>query len=148
MKHLIFAAALLACLPARAGDLPDAHLTPGDARPGVTAKQLCPVAHTPKLRHVTEATKKKVFAEYGIKHPKPGEYEIDHLISLELGGSNDIKNLWPQSYKTKPWNAHVKDKLENRLHAELCGGSITLDGAQQSIRLNWILSFQHYFGTP
>jgi hypothetical protein len=40
---------------------------------------------------------------------------VDHLIPLELGGSNDIANLWPQSYVTV-WNAHMKDRLENRLN--------------------------------
>jgi hypothetical protein len=42
--------------------------------------------------------------------------EIDHLISLELGGSNDAKNLWPQpspDYK-------AKDELENYLHKRVC----------------------------
>jgi hypothetical protein len=38
---------------------------------------------------------------------------VDHLVSLEIGGANTVQNLWPQSYDTTPWNAHVKDKLEN-----------------------------------
>jgi hypothetical protein len=42
--------------------------------------------------------------------------EIDHLISRELGGADEVANLWPQSYGGQPWNAVLKDKLENRLH--------------------------------
>lgn len=34
-----------------------------------------------------------MYAEYGITHRQRGKYEIDYLISLELGGSNSIKNL-------------------------------------------------------
>jgi hypothetical protein len=28
-----------------------------------------------------------------------GKIEIDHLISRELGGAGDVKNLWPQCYE-------------------------------------------------
>ena len=70
--------------------------------------------HTRDERSVNEATKQKVYAEYRIRTHRPGEYEVDHLISLGPGGSNDIKNLWPESYVTRPWNAHVKDQLETR----------------------------------
>jgi hypothetical protein len=43
--------------------------------------------------HVSGHVKAQVHREYGIASHQSGEYEIDHLISLELGGSNDIKNL-------------------------------------------------------
>src|SRR5689334_3175335 len=61
--------------------------------------------------------------------PASGEYEIDHLISLELGGSNDIENLSPESYSTELWNAHVKGKLEDRLHELVCSGRMRLEDA-------------------
>ena len=56
--------------------------------------------------------------------------EIDHLISRELGGADEINNLWPQAYGTSPWNAVLKDTLENRLHKELCAGKISLKKAR------------------
>jgi hypothetical protein len=68
-----------------------------------------------------------------IEAHKPGEYEIDHLVSLELGGSSSIRNLWPQSYVTEPQNAHVKDKLENVLHEPACSGKLSLEEAQKAI---------------
>jgi hypothetical protein len=67
---------------------------------------------------------------------------VDHLISLELGGSNDIKNLWPQPYYPRP-GAHEKDVLENWLHRQVCVGNITIERAQQAIAQDWYTAYQH-----
>jgi hypothetical protein len=90
----------------------------------VTVKQITQKGYAYKLnggvRHVTAAIKRQVFAEYFGRVPgMQGHYEIDHLISLELGGSNDPKNLWPESYYTVPFNGHVKDKLEDWMAANI-----------------------------
>ena len=125
--------------------VPDRTLTPGDTL-DVTKDDICVPGYTKKVRNVPKAVKDQVYASYGIKNRAPGEYEVDHLISLELGGSNSIKNLWPQSYKTTPWNAHVKDKLENRLHDDVCSGKIDLKTAQQQIATDWIGAYKRAFG--
>lgn len=125
--------------------LPNPRLTPGATLP-VTKAQVCVRGYAGRARHVTEATKRAVFREYGIKDPAPHDWEIDHLVSLELGGSNAIQNLWPQSYITKPYNAHVKDRLEDRLHALVCHGKVSLQVAQQAIRGNWIATYRKYVG--
>jgi len=103
--------------------------------------------YSKKVRDVPESVKRQVYASYGITSHQPHEYEVDHLISLELGGSNSIKNLWPQSYKTQPYNATVKDKLENKLHALVCSGAIDLQTAQRAIATNWIEAYRKYVGT-
>jgi hypothetical protein len=57
--------------------------------------------------------------------------EINHLISRELGGADEVINLWPQSYGSNPWNAVLKDRLEkNKLNKEMCAGNITLKAAR------------------
>jgi hypothetical protein len=71
--------------------------------------------------------------------------EVDHLISLELGGSNRPANLWPEPYDIV-WNAKVKDKLENRLHKMVCAGEIDLSTAQKAIAKDWIAAYQQYEG--
>jgi len=120
---------------------PDPKLTPGDTLP-VTAKDVCVPGYSSRVRNVPASVKNQVYREYGIKSHKAGDFEIDHLVSLELGGSNSIKNLWPQSYKTKPYNAHVKDALENRLHALVCSGKMSLGDAQHAIATDWIAEYK------
>jgi hypothetical protein len=93
------------------------------------------------------AVKQQVYAAYGIQDHAPGDYEIEHSIPLELEGSNAMKNLWPQSYKTQPWNAHVKDRLENVLHRLVCSGQLPLETAQRDIAADWIAAYKKYFHT-
>jgi hypothetical protein len=87
---------------------------------------------------VSGSEKNAVFAAYGIRSHVPYSYEIDHLISLELGGSNSIRNLWPEPY-AGPGGARTKDAIENRLHAQVCAHSISLRAAQVEILRWWTL---------
>jgi hypothetical protein len=126
------------------GSLPDSRLTPG-ATLAVTKDDVCTPGYSRKVRAVPVLVKRKVFHAYGINHPEPRAYEVDHLISLELGGSNSIRNLWPEQYYSLVWNAHVKDSLENRLHSMVCSGEISLETAQREISGNWIAAYKKYF---
>jgi hypothetical protein len=113
----------------------------------VTKADICVPGYTKKVRNVPQSVKNQAYAEYHITSHKAGDYEIDHLISLELGGSNSIKNLFPESYRTQPWNAHVKDKLENKLHALVCSGQLDLATAQHAIATNWVSAHKKYMGS-
>ncbi len=127
--------------------LPDPKLTPGDTL-DVTKDDICVPGYSRKVRDVPEAVKREAYARYGITSHKPREYEVDHLISLELGGSNSIKNLWPESFETQLWNAHVKDRLENELHRRVCSGELDLKTAQREIATDWISAYKKYLGEP
>jgi len=96
------------------------------------------------VRAVPTHLKKQAYARYGITSWNPGDYEVDHLIPLSLGGSNSIRNLWPQSYLTSPWNAHVKNVLKRRLHNLVCAGKVDLETAQHEIATDWIEAYQKY----
>jgi len=124
---------------------PDSRLTPGATLP-VTADDICVSGYSSRVRDVPSSVKREAYLEYGITEHAPGDYEIDHLISLELGGSNSLKNLWPQSYRTTPWNAHVKDAVENRLHEMVCAHEIDLATAQHKIATDWIAAYKKYIG--
>jgi hypothetical protein len=123
--------------------VPDPALTPGAAL-DVTAADICVSGYSKRVRNVPVAVKRQAYASYGILSHQPGEYEVDHLISLELGGSNSLKNLWPQSFRTHPWNAYVKDALENELHRRVCAGTIDLAKAQYVISHNWVIGYRAY----
>lgn len=114
--------------------LPDRGVTAGLIRPLTTA-QICRIKWGKDERHVTPKMKRAVCTAYGetaSKCPGPG-FEIDHLVSRELGGADDVKNLWPEP---EP-DAHVKDVVENRLHRDVCAGKISLKDAQETLRTDW-----------
>ena len=72
--------------------LPDPKLTPGDSF-AVTVQDLCVPGYTKKVRNVPAEMKREVYEEYGVTWHGPGDYEVDHLIPLELGGSIGQKSL-------------------------------------------------------
>ena len=125
--------------------LPDALITPGDVLT-TDSSIVCVRGYSKSVRNVPASIKAAAYSRYGIQTHSNGEYEVDHLISLELGGSNAIENLWPESYLTQPLNAHLKDKLENRLHSLVCSGSLPLVQAQKEIADNWIAAYEKYVG--
>jgi len=129
-----------------ADSLPNPNLTPGFVRP-VTLVQLCSAVHDEVERPVSSTLQRQVFREYGMEGAAPADYEIDYLISPGLGGSDDIRNLWPEPRYDTEWNSYVKDQLEDQLHAMVCGGKLSLAAAQRDIAQNWIAAYKKYFHT-
>ena len=117
--------------------LPDSACTPGALMAGATVSKICVSGYSSSVRNVTTAEKDQVYSEYGITSHYAGQYEVDHLVSLELGGSNDISNLWPELASPTP-GFHQKDQVENYLHSQVCNGSVTLAKAQEEISTNWL----------
>ncbi len=110
------------------------------------AKVICTPGYAKSVRNVPQTIKEQVYSSYGITLRRPGQYEIDHLVSLELGGSNSILNLWPESFITEPLNAHVKDTLENKLHELVCAGQLPLEQTQKEIAEDWIEAYKKHVG--
>jgi uncharacterized protein YceK len=117
--------------------LSDSACTPGAIFPNATVQQICKSGYSSSVRNVPTSEKDQVYAEYGIAHHSPGQYEVDHLVSLELGGSNEIANLWPEAASPTP-GFHQKDQVENYLHDQVCSGAISLREAQNEIATNWL----------
>jgi hypothetical protein len=125
---------------------PRFSLTPGAIRI-VTRDEVCPADAAHSARAVPAVLRQKVFEEYGMSQAKADAFEVDYLITPELGGAEDIRNLWPQPYEATLWNAHVKDALEDRLHEMVCSGEIDLATAQHDIATDWISAYKKYFHT-
>jgi hypothetical protein len=121
--------------------LPDPKMTPGDTFSGATADDVCTPGWATEHRHVTDSERAQVYAEYGRTW---GCCEVDHLVPLELGGSNEIKNLWPQPYGPPLPDANAKDQLENELHARVCKGKMLLADAQKCIASDWVKCWEMY----
>ncbi|HUO15492.1 MAG TPA: zf-HC2 domain-containing protein [Verrucomicrobiae bacterium] len=125
---------------------PNRNLTPGVTR-AVTMSEVCAVPQEEVVENVSTSLQQQVFREYGITNARPEDYEIDYLIAPRLGGTEDIRNLWPEPYRARVWNARVKDSLEQRLHEMVCTGQLDLHTAQQDIATDWIAAYQKYFHT-
>ena len=138
-----------------AAALPNPRLTPGATNPGVTQadihETICVPGYTRAIRppeRYTERLKRTGIRRYGYGDCRLRDYEEDHLISLELGGSPDSpRNLWPEPHHVVgAWGSYTKDRLENRLHSLVCHGRISLAQAQRQIARNWIAAYKEYVG--
>lgn len=131
---------------------PDPQLTPGRVATTNT-RTVCTAGYAAAHRHVTLKTKLGIYKAYGLApsgrwltlgttRTWQSDFEVDHLVSLQLGGSNAPENLWVQSYRTVTYNATSKDALENRLHWLVCHGQLALVEAQRTIRVDWIAAYR------
>ena len=149
----LLVAALMFPISALAYDLPDPKITPGAINEMVTQANIratiCrkgwtrtirpPVSYTNRLKH-------QLMRKYGVAGVNMREFELDHLIPLELGGSpDDPANFWPQP-RSGEWNAELKDDLERTLNRRTCEGRVSLAEAQKAIRTDWIAAYKKYEG--
>ncbi|HEY2355605.1 MAG TPA: hypothetical protein VGH79_11980 [Gaiellaceae bacterium] len=116
------------------GIVADPRRTPGVLNPDVTQANIrstiCARGWTSTIRppsSYTDALKRRQMRAYR-ETGSMSEYQEDHLISLELGGSpTDPRNLWPEPYP----RASQMDQQENELNTAVCSGALTLAQAQQ-----------------
>ena len=142
--RVTYSAHLTSCHARDRGQLPDHSCTPGSIDPAVTQADIhstiCRSGWTARVRPPEAQTERaKYDVAYPAYHLSPGAAsELDHLVPLELGGSNDITNLWPEAGRVP----NPKDKVENALHDAVCSGKVTLAAAQQAIASDWTTAEQ------
>ena len=140
-------------MPARVADAaaeevdarPVAALTPGWTL-DIQVRDLCTPARLP-AQEIGDAVRMAVLKNYRMEDVPPDQYELDYLITPELGGAPDARNLWPQRYRSRVWNAAVKDQLEDLLPRLVCEGRIDLRTAQREIAGDWVAAYRKYFHT-
>jgi uncharacterized protein DUF3761 len=126
--------------------LPSSTRTPGATNPRVTQatihSTICVSGWTrtvrPSSSYTTGLKLQQLASGYAYQgDTNPSDYEEDHLIPLELGGSpSSPLNLWPELYHAAD-GAYAKDSIENHLHSLVCAGQLSLTAAQQAIANNW-----------
>lgn len=129
--------------------IPDPRCTPGGINPSITAEMLRDTDfRTRCVRNcaTSEAEKHVTYKWYGIQKPRSnsGDHqvcELDHLVPLELGGSDGLGNIWPQcgpdSTVLQDRYFKIKDRVENYLADEVKAGRIPVDAAQRGIASDW-----------
>jgi hypothetical protein len=98
---------------------------------------ICHAGYTRTVRpptSYTNAVKVRLLLEAGLDPSHAGEYELDHIVPLALGGApRSLSNL-----QLQPWpEATTKDRLEVHLQHLVCHGEVSLAGAQQCIAVDW-----------
>jgi hypothetical protein len=106
----------------------DRHVTQSNI-----GRTVCSPGYTAKVRpsfSYTQRIKIRQIYTLGYLDTVPQDYEEDHLVPLELGGSpKDERNLWPE-----PWTqADASDPIEDRLHTLVCTAEMSLSEARKEI---------------
>jgi hypothetical protein len=143
-------AALIAGLILIAGCTTHAAVAPLDAKPthgavdpavtqGNIHQTICVKGYTAKVRpplSYTAPIKRSEWMAAG--HPgKISDYELDHIVPLEVGGApRNQANLALQAW-AGPQGAHAKDLVENRVHDKVCAGTVTLAAGQRCFLVDW-----------
>ena len=128
------------------GAIPNVNLTPGATNP-IGIQDVCSANVSTNDPAVPDPLKREVLRAYGLNDVPANAYEIDYLVTPQLGGTANIRNLWPQPSLNTVWNARVKDALEDRLHYLVCSGQVNLATAQREISQNWVAAYRKYFRT-
>jgi hypothetical protein len=112
--------------PDDAAYLPNPQLTPGDVL-DVTTSDICVPGYASKVRDVPNRSKIRSTRNTASPCTNPanmkGQPDQPGAEQLQF----DLQP-WLQSY-TGPWNAHIKDKLENTLHNDVCTKKVDLKTA-------------------
>lgn len=127
--------------------LPDPACTPGAVRSDVTeaniASNVCKTGWTATVRPPlaeTGALKTRALTAYGDPASARSATELDHFVPLELAGSSDVTNLWPEPAdwpNHPPYELNHKDQVENDLKAAVCSHRVQLVDAQRAIAADW-----------
>lgn len=109
----------------------------------------------------TNRIKRQLMDAAGIPWSKARDLELDHVVSLEVGGApRDPGNLrlqwWygdpvatPQGVSGVDTQAHAKDVVENAVKRAICAGKMNLQEGQSCLWNDWrACAKQHPEGTP
>jgi hypothetical protein len=133
------AAAALAAPSIATAQRPSSYKTPG-ATAKVKMEQLCAPDFAKSLKPVSNWQRSEALERYGLRSDGFSG-ELDHLVPVSLGGSNDPDNLWPFR-ASGVFTLEAKQALASKLLGEVCARKFSLKDAQDAFRKDWTLSYQ------
>jgi hypothetical protein len=133
--------------------LPDKNCTPGSADAEVIAARLGNPGNlkgticTPGWTRAAAAPSQELLsvlnaaqAAYNVRVPTGGAVLLDHLVPPDLGGSEDVSNLWPMPIE--PGIQNLKANTDATVNKAVCAGTVGLAAAQQAMATNWTTALQ------
>jgi Excalibur calcium-binding domain len=137
MKRLTILGTVIAGLLSIGVGAPAAQLVASMLNPVVTQRTIrttiCSTRWVKQQRDVSRQTKNKVFVAARIPKAEQRKYAIDHVVPIQLGGSDRLTNLVAQPLA----ESKQKDAIEDVLKAEVCTQRILLLTAQRTISADW-----------
>lgn len=129
-------------LPAIASaQLPNSFATPG-ATTRAGAKEICAAGYEASVKPVSSWQKNSALEKYGIR-PESFTGELDHLVPVSLGGSNEPENLWP-IHAAGDMTPAAKARLAEKLKTMVCDGKMSLKDAQNAFKKDWTKAYKQY----
>lgn len=109
-------------------------------------KTICIPNYTQTIRPPSSYTNKIKLVKLksiGLSKTDAKKYVLDHIIPLSSGGNpNDPENLILQPFI----ESKLKDRLEVKIHKDICDGKISLQYGQKIFENNWKDAYQIYYG--
>ncbi len=96
---------------------------------------------------VPSDVRRQVYDEYAVAETARNSQsgEIDHLVPVCAGGSNDIRNLWYQpainTWNGRQFGFHEKDDLEAWICRQILAGALDPHEAYHRITTDWVAYF-------
>src|SRR5215475_8705762 len=138
-------AAVALALPAIAlAQQPSSMKTPG-ATSKAKSEQVCAADYAASVKPIADWQKAEALGRYGIR-PESFSGELDHLVPVALGGSNDPDNLWPFR-GTSDLTLDAKNALAAKLHDMVCSGKMSLKDAQDAFKKDWAKAYRTHMTT-
>jgi hypothetical protein len=140
---LSFAATVVAVgVPTLAvAQLPSSFQTPGNKSKANEA-QVCAADYEASVKPIAKWQRDQAIERYG-RRPEDFTGELDHLIPLSLGGTNDPDNVWPMP-PSKIMGPEQKKELDLKLHQLVCDKTLKLKDAQDAIKKDWVKAYNQY----
>ena len=139
--RFIAAAAIIGVPSFAAAQLPSSFQTPGNKSKASEA-QVCAADFAASVKPIAKWQRDQALERYG-KRPEDFTGELDHLIPISLGGTNDPDNLWPLP-ANKDMGPAQKQELDLKLHELVCAKTVKLKDAQDAIKKDWVKAYTQY----